>query len=89
MSLVFGAVAVVAFLWIWLISVETPFNPPEFNPPEWLRIAGSSLLPVGIGGAVGAGVVAFRYGDRVRALVGIGLAVVPLVGFIVLVSIYE
>ena len=83
-SLGFGVVAVVSLLWVWLISVET-----SFDPPERLRIAGSSLLPIGIGGAVAAGVVAFRGGDRARALVGIGLGIVPLVAFIVLVSLYE
>lgn len=84
MSVAFGALTLASVLWIWLISVETPFD-----PPEWLRIVGSSAFPIGLGGAIGTGVVAYRLGDRGRALLGMGLAALPLAAFIVLVNIYE
>ena len=63
MSVAFGVLTLASVLWIWLISVETPFD-----PPQWLRIVGSSAFPIGLGGAIGTGVVAFRIGDRGRAL---------------------
>lgn len=83
MSLAFGVLTVVSVLWIWLISAETPFD-----PPQWLRIVGSSAFPIGLGGAIGTGVVAYRLGDRGRAVLGMGLAAAPLAVFILLQTIY-
>lgn len=83
MSVAFGVLTVASVLWIWLISADTPFD-----PPQGLRIVGSSAFPIGLGGAIGTGVVAWRLGDRGRALVGMGLAAVPLAVFIVLLNIY-
>lgn len=79
----FGLVAFAAFAWIWALSSTS------FDPPGWLRIAGSAFLPVGLGGAAVAAVLACRAGERPWALVGIGMATVSIVGLVVLATIYE
>ena len=84
MCVAFGVLTLASALWILVISAETPFD-----PPQWLRIAGSSAFPIGLGGAIGTGVVAYRLGDPRQALLGMGLAALSLAAFIVLVNIYE
>ena len=52
-ALAFALLAAASLAWIWVISVST-----TFDPPQWARVAGSSLLPVGLVGAVVTGFLA-------------------------------
>ena len=50
-----GLVAAAATLWIWALSAST-----TFDPPEWTRILGSWLLPIGLVCAVTCRFIAAR-----------------------------
>lgn len=56
------------------------------DPPNWIRVVGLSLLPIGWAGAVVAGVSARRGPGRVWALTGLALAAVTAVALVVLVA---
>ncbi|TDO68518.1 hypothetical protein EV651_102440 [Kribbella sp. VKM Ac-2571] len=77
-----GIVALAAFVWIWALSATS------FDPPQWARILGSMFLPVGLAGAIGAGATGVRSGGRVWAYIGLALAAVTVVVFVVLLNAY-
>ena len=79
MSVAFGAVAMAALLWITALSLLA-----DFNPPDWIRVAGSMLLPVGLAGSVATGLAARRGPDRALALTGLVLSALAVAGFVVL-----
>lgn len=81
LSLALAILALVSFAWIWLISVST-----GFDPPEWLRIAGSSLLPVGLVGSVVAGAIGLRTPTRGYAVAGLATTALVVAAFTVLYS---
>lgn len=83
LSLVFAVLTLASFGWTWLISVSS------FDPPEWSRIAGTTVLPFALVGAFAAGAAAYSRGDRVRGALGVGVGLVVVLAFIVLVSLYE
>ena len=70
-------------------AVFRALSSTSFNPPQWLRIVGSTFLPIGLFGAVVSAALAWRAGHRGLGLVGIALAIVAVAGLIVLVNMYE
>lgn len=80
---VFGALAAVAFLWLWALSVS-----PVLNPPDWIRILGIAGFPVGIVGSAAAAVAARgTAAGRGWIAAGLSLAAAALAGFIILVAV--
>ena len=77
---VLGLLGLAGFAWLWVVTA-TPID-----PPEWLRIAGIWLLPIGIVGALVAGIPALRGSGRALAVVGLVAAGLALVGFVLLIS---
>lgn len=82
-ALAFALLAAASLAWIWVISVST-----TFDPPQWARVAGSSLLPVGLVGAVVTAVLARRSVDRPLAAVALAVCVAVVVAFVVLYVAY-
>lgn len=77
----FAAIGAAAMVFVWVISTSD-----ELDPPEWVRIVGSLLVPIGLVGAVGAGIVGLRGSGRSWAVAGIALAAIVVVVFVVLVN---
>jgi hypothetical protein len=80
---ILGLVGLAAFAWTWILSA-TPID-----PPEWLRIVGVWLMPIGIFGALIAGIAGLRGPGRPWAIVGLVLAGVTIVAFVLLISLWE
>jgi hypothetical protein len=55
-----------------------------FNPPDWVRVAALVWLPIGFFGTPIAYAIARRGPGRDRGRVGVGIALVALVAFVVL-----
>jgi hypothetical protein len=79
-SLLGGVVALAALMWVWVLSA-TPLD-----PPGWLRVLGSTFLPVGLALATGAGLAGLRGPGRVPALTGLALAAATVLGLVVLLN---
>lgn len=76
----FGAVAVAAFLWLLSLML------PDFNPPNWIRILGVVWMPIGVAGALVTGYLGRNGPDRSRVVIGLSLAALTVIGFIVLTA---
>lgn len=80
---VFGTLAALAFLWLWVLSVS-----PALNPPDWIRILGIAGFPIGIVGSAAVAVAARgTAAGRAWIAAGLSLAAAALVGFIILVAV--
>lgn len=76
-ALAFGLLAVAGTAWLWAVSFLE-----EYNPADWIRIAGSQLWWIGIVGTV---ISWFRGRKGSKALLahfGLALAFAALVGII-------
>lgn len=82
-SAVLGLIGLAGFAWTWILSVG------PIDPPEWLRIAGVWLMPIGIFGALIAGIAGFRGPGRPWAIVGLVIAAIAIVAFVLLISLWE
>lgn len=82
LSVGFGVVALAALGWTWALSTL-----PDFNPANWVRIVGIAVLPVALVGSLVAGIQGLRGPARRPAIVGLVLAGVTVVGFVVLLTI--
>ena len=76
-STVLGGAAVLATVWLWLLSALA-----DFNPPNWVRIVGLIWLPVGTIGALVSWTVARQGAGRKWGLVGVGLSGLAFIGFV-------
>jgi hypothetical protein len=76
-SAVMGLLALVGTAWVVLISAV------DVDVAEWLRIAGSTLVPIGLVGAVIAAFLGWRGPGRGWAVTGVALAAVTVVSFVV------
>ena len=81
-SIVLGALALGALAWTWALSVL-----PDLNPPNLVRIPGILLLPVGVLAGLATGVVALRGDGHRDAVIGLALAGLAVVGFVVLLAV--
>ena len=82
MSAAFGLSGIAALVWLWMLTA-TPID-----PANWVRILGLAFLPVGVVGAVIAGISGLRGAGRRYALVGLSAAAVTVIGFVLLITIY-
>ena len=78
-STVLGALALAAVGYAALLTYV-------IDPPNWIRLVGMTLLPIGWTGALIAGVSARNGPGRVWALTGLALAAVTAVALVVLVA---
>lgn len=58
------------------------------DPENWVRILGLAFLPLGVAGAVIAGVVGLRGDGRRYALIGLAMVGMTVIGFVVLINLY-
>jgi hypothetical protein len=79
---VLGLLGLAGFLWMWAVTA-TPMD-----PPEWARIVGIWLLPIGIVGALVAGIPNVRGPGRAWAVVGLVAAAVALIGAVLLITLW-
>ena len=77
-----GALAVLGFLWLLLITATS------IDVPEWSRIAGVWLLPIGIIGAGATGQAALRGPGRPWAITGLSLAVLSFLAAALLIFLW-
>jgi hypothetical protein len=77
LSAVLGAIGFAALVWAWLLTTT-------IDPPNWVRVPGLLLLPIGSLGSLGAGVVGMLTRPRTWAEVGLALGVLTLAGLVVL-----
>lgn len=84
LSLGLAVLAVLSLGWVWLISVES-----SFDPPEWLRIALSQGLPIGLVGAVVSGAVGVRTSGRGYAVAALVTSALVVVAFGVMYTLLE
>jgi hypothetical protein len=73
-SMIFGALALAAVVWVALLTYV-------INPPNWIRIAGSSFLPIGIVIGLGTGVLGRRGPERRWAITGLTLVAIAVITF--------
>lgn len=78
-STVLGALALAAVGYAALLTYV-------IDPPNWIRVVGMSLLPIGWAGALITGVSARNGSGRVWALTGLALAAVTAGALVVLVA---
>lgn len=78
-----GLVGFAGFAWTWILTAA------PMDPPEWLRIAGVWLMPIGIFGAFIAGIVGLRGPGRPWAIAGLVLAGAAIIAFVLLISLWE
>ena len=83
MSAVLGLIGLAGFAWTWVLTAGS------VDPPEWLRIAGVWLMPIGIIGALVTGIMAVRGPGRAWAITGIVLAGAAVLGFVLLISLWQ
>lgn len=69
----FGALALVGVAWVAVLTFSS------LDPPEAVRITGTLFLPLGLGGAVGAGIAGRHGASRPWALLGMALAAAAVV----------
>lgn len=83
-SIVLGLVGLASLAWLWVISATS------FDPPQWLRILGSSFLPVGLfGGLATATLGMLREDGKATSKVGLLLAAVTVVLFVLVYNAYD
>lgn len=82
LSIVFGALALLGFVWTWVLSVSD-----VLDPPNWIRIPGILLMPVALVAAVAAGLQARQGTGRRRGDVGLVLAALVVLAFVVLLNV--
>lgn len=80
LCVVFGSLAVAAFLWLWSLTL------PGFNPPNWIRIVGVAGMPIGVAGAALTAAAGHHGASRLRLVMGLCLAAVTVLAFIALVA---
>lgn len=80
---ILGLLGLAAFAWTWILSAA------PIDPPEWLRIVGVWLMPIGIVGALVAGIAGLRGPGRPWAIAGLVLAAVAIIAFVLLISLWE
>ena len=78
-SVGFGVAGVVGLLWTWAVSVLD-----DLNPPNAVRIPLILLLPIGVVGALAAGVQAVPGTGRHLGVAGMVTAGAAVLGFVVL-----
>lgn len=77
-----GALALAATVFTYMLSLSE-----NFNPPGWVRAAGLVWLPIGFFGTAFAYMAARKGSGRRRGRIGLTLAGVGLVAFVVLLFI--
>lgn len=80
---VLGLVGLAGFAWAWILSAA------PIDPPEWLRIAGVWLMPIGIVGALFAGFAGLKGPGRPLAVAGLIAAGLALLAFVLLISLWQ
>jgi peptidoglycan/LPS O-acetylase OafA/YrhL len=79
LSTIFGGLALVSVGWLALLTYA-------IDPPNWIRIVGASLLPIGIVAGLLAGLVGRRGPGRAWALAGLTLVALAVISFVVLLA---
>ncbi|MFB8146993.1 hypothetical protein ACFC1W_09630 [Microbacterium sp. NPDC056003] len=77
-----GVIGLLGFAWLWVITA-TPLD-----PPEWARIAGVWLIPLGVIGAAILGFLSLRGSGRTWAIVGLVLAALTVAGAVMLITLW-
>ena len=77
-----GALALAATAFTYVLSLSD-----AFNPPDWVRAAGLVWLPIGFFGSPIAYTIARNGTGRARADLGLAIAGMALVAFVVLLFI--
>jgi hypothetical protein len=77
-----GLIGLAGFAWLWLVTA-TPID-----PPGWARIIGIWLMPIGIVGALAAGISSVRGSGRPWAIAGLVLAGVTVVAAALLITLW-
>ena len=77
-----GLLSLLGFLWLLLITATS------IDVPEWSRIAGVWLLPIGIIGAGATGQAALRGPGRPWAITGLSLAVLSFLAAALLIFLW-
>jgi hypothetical protein len=78
-TLVLGVLAGAATVFVYVLSLSE-----DFNPPNWIRVVGLVWLPVGFFGAPILYTRAHNGPGRRRGQVGLSVAAIGLVAFVVL-----
>lgn len=78
-TVVLGALALAATVFTYVLSLSE-----DFNPLGWVRAVGLVWLPIGFFGAAFAYIAARKGSGRRRGMIGLTLAGVGLVAFVVL-----
>ncbi|MCR8671841.1 hypothetical protein NWP09_11915, partial [Agrococcus sp. HG114] len=78
-----GLAGLIGTGWLWAITAT------DLDAPEWLRVLGAWLMPVGILGGLIVGIPTARGPGRPAAVVGIVLAGLALVGAVVLFASWD
>jgi hypothetical protein len=81
-SVVLGVVGLVGLAVTWVLSTTD-----VVDPPNAVRIPFILLLPVGLFGALLAGLLGLRGGRRPLALTGLALSAATLAAFVVLLNV--
>ncbi|MGM9471989.1 hypothetical protein ACS5PJ_08280 [Pseudarthrobacter sp. YS3] len=81
-TVVLGVLALAATLFTYVLSLSA-----GFNPPGWVRVMGLIWLPIGFFGAAIAYTAARKGPGRRRGMLGLAIAGVGLVAFVVLLFI--
>jgi hypothetical protein len=76
LSTVLGLVGFAALVWAWLLTT--------IDPPNWVRVPGLVLLPIGSLGSLGVGVIGMLAPPRRWAAVGLTLGALTLLGLLLL-----
>lgn len=79
-ALIFGLLAAAGAGWLWAVSFG------EYDPADWIRIAGSQVWWIGILGAVIAWFPGRKGSKAGLAHLGLALAVVSLAAFFTMVG---
>ncbi|AZN30774.1 hypothetical protein EJO69_11040 [Flaviflexus salsibiostraticola] len=77
-----GVLSLLDFLWLLLITATS------IAVPEWARIAGVWLMPIGIIGAGATGEAALRGTGRPWAIVGLSLAILSFLAAALLIFLW-
>ena len=82
LSIVFGVLALLGLAWTWVLSVSD-----VLDPPSWIRIPGILLMPAALIAALAAGLQARQGTGRRRGDVGLVLAGLVVLAFVVLLNV--
>lgn len=81
-SIVFAVLALSGLVWTWVLSVSD-----ALDPPNWVRIPGILLMPAALIVALAAGLQARQGTGRTRGNVGLALAALVVLAFVVLLNV--